>query len=618
MKTIFALLILLGLGGLAHGQVNAYAKVTGIIGPLLTVSNVDETYGSFTNGSKVIVMQMQDDVIGSNTSNNSSFGSLSSIASAGRYEVATILLRVDIAGVLSTITLSNGLSTSFNTGSNSSVQIISYPTLGSPNFTTTSDITAVPWNGNTGGVVAFTVNGVLTLNHNILAEGAGFRGGATDATSNAGSCDNSNYFSAAHDYFGYKGEGIYKVTNTNFTSGMGRMINGGGGGNSHNAGGGGGGNYTAGGTGSMGYGCSISNGGQPGISLAPYVIYNRAFLGGGAGGGEANNGYNTKGGNGGGIILIKANQIQTTGTGSAVRISSNGASAASVGNDGAGGGGAGGTQMLDVPSYNIASTKPLIISSNGGNGGSVGDGSRHGGGAGGGQGLLMFGYSVPTSNVTVNTMTGSGGRDWTGGTFAENGAGTNNSGIMPSVMTVLSVKLVSFTAVKNGEAVKLNWNTQNEKDINRYDVQRSTNGSDFVTIGRVASNATAQTNSYAYADGQSLKSTVFYRLAIVDQEGKVSYSKVVVITNTSVNSVNVLPNPSRGNATVQVISTVSGTASIRILNIAGGVVAKQQSALNAGTNSIALESVSALANGVYNVEVVINGLGTITRLVVAK
>jgi hypothetical protein len=618
MKTIFTLLILIGLGNLVQGQVNGYAKVTGILGPILTVSDVNETYDQFTIGSKVIVMQMQDDVIGSNTSNNSSFGSLSSIAKAGKFEVATVLLRLDVLGILNTITLSSTLNNSFNIGSNSSVQIISFPTLGTGVFTTTSNISALPWNGSIGGVVAFNVNGVLTLNHNITADNAGFRGGAADATANAGSCDNTNYFSAVNENFGYKGEGIYKVTNSNFTAGMGRLINAGGGGNSHNAGGGGGGNFSAGGTGSMGYGCSIDNGGQSGISLNSYLSSDRVFMGGGAGGGEANNGYNTKGGNGGGIIIIKAAQIRTTGSGSPVRISSNGESAASIGNDGAGGGGAGGSQYLDVNSWNIDAAKPLIISSNGGNGGSVGDGARHGGGAGGGQGLLMFTGNAPGANSTVSTNVGNGGYDYSGGTLAQNGNGTNNTGIMVNMMSALPVKLVSFTAAKNKETVSLEWRTQNEQRISHYEIQRSANGADFTTIAKQNSKGDQLTGIYSFTDLQPLKTTSYYRLLIVDNDAKQSYSKIVVITAGAISGIRISPSPASSSASLQLNSSQAGFASIRILNMNGSIVAKQQSSIMAGNNSIAIESVASLSNGVYNVEVFVNNSVLLTRLIIMK
>src|ERR1043165_8182800 len=99
MKKISTLLLLL-VALKIHAQVNGYARVTSISGVTIVVSNPNETYGTFTNGSKIIVMQMQDNVIGSNTSQNTSFGSLSTIANAGKYEVATINAVTRVSGTL--------------------------------------------------------------------------------------------------------------------------------------------------------------------------------------------------------------------------------------------------------------------------------------------------------------------------------------------------------------------------------------------------------------------------------------------------------------------------------------------------------------------------------------
>ena len=112
-------------------------------GNFLTVSNVDETYDSFEIGEEIIIYQVQDDVIGSNTSDNSSFGELADIESAGLFETATILNLIEIAGTPTQILLSSSLTNSYNTGSNSSLQIITFPTFGNPDYTTTSDLTAI-------------------------------------------------------------------------------------------------------------------------------------------------------------------------------------------------------------------------------------------------------------------------------------------------------------------------------------------------------------------------------------------------------------------------------------------------------------------------------------------
>ena len=72
---------------------NAYARVNSINAgrTILTLSGGENHVAhNFAVGEPVIVMQMQADVIGANTSNANTFGNLSAIGTAGLYEVRYI------------------------------------------------------------------------------------------------------------------------------------------------------------------------------------------------------------------------------------------------------------------------------------------------------------------------------------------------------------------------------------------------------------------------------------------------------------------------------------------------------------------------------------------------
>ena len=621
MKNFLTVLILISALSV-KAQVNGYGKVTLILGPALTVSGSDETYDQFNAGDKVLVMQMQDNVIGSNTSNNSNFGNLSTIGNAGKYEVATILAVVR-TGILPTlITLTAPLNNLYNTGSNSNVQLITFPTLGSGNYTTTANISAIPWNGNYGGVVAFSVNGILTLNHSITADNSGFRGGVADVSTNPyGSCNSGTYFNAVHPFYGNKGEGIYNPTNANYAAGKGKIINGGGGGNTINAGGGGGGNFTAGGDGYFGWSCSTGSGGIGGTTLGSYTSADRFFLGGGGGSGEANDNSNNRGGAGGGIVLIKANVIRTVGTGSGIRISANGENAPAVGNDGAGGGGAGGSVLLNVNNFNIASTNPLTVASNGGSGANVGVSSQHGGGGGGGQGAAIFTGPVPGvgSNIVVNTNNGIGGLIMTGGSRANAGVGSSNVGILSSAVSVLPLKLIAFGASQNSGGVLLTWKTQNEENVSHFNVERSTSGSSFESIATVKATGNLQTTeNYSNTDAKIPAVTTYYRLKMVDVDGRYSYSNTLVIkpANTNGVAVSLFPNPVVTGATVYVRSDINGTATVRVMNMQGATLIQQNHGVIRGENAISLNKMPAMSSGMYSLQVTVNGNTYFTKMMV--
>lgn len=533
--------------------VNAYARVTAVSNSsVLTVSNVNQTNHTFTIGQKVIVMQMQDNVIGTNTGNNVNFGNLSAIGNAGIYEIRTILSRSPASGNPTSITLSQPLSNTYNTGTNSSVQIITFRNMGT-NFTTTSHITGLAWNGNVGGVIGIEVDNDLTLNHRILADGIGFSGGAVSANADQ-TCVNSSYrLNDANK--AYKGEGIYRSTSTTYNNGRAKILNGGGGGSENNAGGGGGGNYTAGGDGGLGYQCTGSNSGRGtgGVALGAFVSGTRIFMGGGGGGGQMNNSNGSNGGNGGGIVLIKANRlVSTTSCSGGLRISANGANAANAANDGAGGGGAGGTIVLEVNSFSLTFTCPLINSSSGGRGGNVTDGTVHGGGGGGGQGAVIYSVAQPTANVTTSVTNGGAGSDNSGGTIsAGSGGGSNGGGIIGGGNTPLPVELLSFSAERENAGVRLNWSTASEKDNDYFTVERSPDGQEYTEAGKLDGGGSSRIyRQYTLLDRDPYPGISYYRLKQTDFSGDFQYSSLVSVYVNREQRFSVYPNPVEAGAPV--------------------------------------------------------------------
>ncbi len=329
---------------ISTAQVNGFAKVTAISGNVLTLSNANQSFGSFAAGQQVIVIQMQGASI-SQTANVSGFGTLNSLNSAGLYEIATVSA---VNGGVTSMTLSAALTNSYNTAG--SIQVVTFPQLGSSAFTTTAAINATAWNGTIGGIIAFKVNGNLNQFHTISANSAGFRAG-NPAQNDGGSCEMNTYITTSGNAkYSDKGEGIY-ITTAGQKAGRAKAVNGGGGGIVHNGGGGGGGNYTAGGDGYYGYTASgycsatLTAGGQGGLAVSSSGM--RVFMGGGGGGSQGNNSLASAGGAGGGIVMIKCDTIVVSGACAAVSIRANGeAGPNSGGNDGAGGGGTGGADAL--------------------------------------------------------------------------------------------------------------------------------------------------------------------------------------------------------------------------------------------------------------------------------
>jgi hypothetical protein len=134
---------------------------------------------------------------------------------------------------------------------------------------------------------------------------------------------------------------------------------------------------------------------------------------------------------------------------------------------------------------------------------------------------------------------------------------------------VLPVKLVKFTASKQGSAVVVNWSTSAEVGAREFFVERSADGRTFVKIGRVAAAGTTRSvTDYSFTDRQPLGGNSFYRLQVVDQDNKAEVSRVVRINLGQHFTVSLSPNPAKGQLLVSLANT-GEVGQLQILDITG-------------------------------------------------
>ena len=596
--------------------VNGYANVTAISGTTLTVASVDETAHTFEDGNQIIIMQMQDNCIGSNTTNVSTFGNLSAIQSAGLFEVFQIISHTEVAGLPATIVVDHIPHNTYNINANSSVQLITYRLYGSPDYVTTSNMSAKTWNGTTGGVLAFQVTGVLTLSHNLTVNGLGFRGGAasTNFYSGGTGCSTTEFIRTSnHTRAGAKGEGIYRTSTTDFLYASGRLLNGGGGGSERiNCGGGGGGNYSTGGLGGVGWSCGgPGGGGLGGASFSTNISASRIFMGGGGGGGQQNDSQGSAGGSGGGIILVKAGSIITTGACGGRVISANGTTVTGNANDGQGGGGAAGSIVIQANSFSILGTCALTVSANGGRGGTANT-STHAGGGGGAQGVVIYSLAQPTTNVVTQTNNGAGGCNNNSNPCTDpagTATGTNNAGIIANGATPLPVEFLSFdvqpTSVGKANLV---WRTATEKNSHYFEVQKSFDGLLFDSIGHVKGNGTtSEQHHYSFVDYLITANTEqYYRLRQVDFDGSYNYSPLVFFrcNNIVESDVSIAPNPNEGNFKLKIKNTSPALqGKVFVYSLVGIEVFSADFMVDPETAEIELDVNQNLVAGIYVVKV---------------
>jgi ELWxxDGT repeat protein len=191
------------------------------------------------------------------------------------------------------------------------------------------------------------------------------------------------------------------------------------------------------------------------------------------------------------------------------------------------------------------------------------------------------------------------------GNDGDNTTGLRDLYIIDEAVT-LPVTLLNFTATLNGKSVLLQWTTSEEINTKTFVVQRSHDGSNFDNIGTVnaVGNSTEKT-SYQFTDVGALNATankLYYRLQMVDKDGKSAYSKIATINLNSNKQFVIYPNPVKDQLLVSSNSSLS-RIEMRITDQNGRIVYKQQlENMQAGSgNKI---NVANLQKGVYYLQII--------------
>jgi hypothetical protein len=164
------------------------------------------------------------------------------------------------------------------------------------------------------------------------------------------------------------------------------------------------------------------------------------------------------------------------------------------------------------------------------------------------------GYPYTMILTSLGYGTGAGGANFNSSGYTLNcgGASPNTcaSGIVygPATTTVdatfgeifiqsntLPVQLVQFLANKGSDgSVNILWSTSQEVNAGYFDVERSGDQTGWTKIGSVTAKGNSSTTTdYHLTDRLPLDGTGYYRLKMVDLDGKFKYSKTISVTNES-------------------------------------------------------------------------------------
>ncbi|MBS1653626.1 MAG: T9SS type A sorting domain-containing protein [Bacteroidetes bacterium] len=196
------------------------------------------------------------------------------------------------------------------------------------------------------------------------------------------------------------------------------------------------------------------------------------------------------------------------------------------------------------------------------------------------------------------------------------GAGTTSAQAwdnLGAAGTILPVKFGTVTAASKGSGVEVNWQVYSESNVSHYEVERSSDGMNFNTIGLVVAKNIDGQLSYNLNDASPVNGTGFYRIKSVDLDGKAAYSVIVKVYTgkaTAGSSMYVYPNPVKASAgvSVQFNELSKGNYQVQLFDASGKQVYRQSMSHSGGAITQSIVLPSSVKPGLYVIQVAGEGL----------
>jgi Secretion system C-terminal sorting domain len=207
-------------------------------------------------------------------------------------------------------------------------------------------------------------------------------------------------------------------------------------------------------------------------------------------------------------------------------------------------------------------------------------------------GLRRVAHLSPLTNKWENEGTNAGmGSPATGYVLSNTIADWSPFTLGTVASVALPIRLVNFTGKKVGETNVLNWQTTSEIDASHFEIERSVGNNVFVNIGKINSKGKSiiEKNNYQFIDFQPINDINYYRLKLVDLNGKYEYSKIIGLNFENKNETigEFYPNPTTENySNIAINAEQRGEWLITKMDISGKVLKTEKRILEKGQNTI--------------------------------
>ncbi len=174
--------------------------------------------------------------------------------------------------------------------------------------------------------------------------------------------------------------------------------------------------------------------------------------------------------------------------------------------------------------------------------------------------------------------------------------------------------LINFTATKSGPRNLLSWVASNVSNINRFEIERSAFTVNFERTGTIINSGNVLGNVvYEYVDAAPLQGMNYYRLAIIKNDGSITYSPVRLVNNSKIDFA-LQANPVTDMLQLNITREQRGMLRADVISSDGRTVLSPVWSADAG-NTIKTINTAGLSAGIYFVKIVSLSARNVTPII---
>jgi hypothetical protein len=142
------------------------------------------------------------------------------------------------------------------------------------------------------------------------------------------------------------------------------------------------------------------------------------------------------------------------------------------------------------------------------------------------------------------------------------------SGTFSVTLATLPLEFLSFEVQNTEDGIQLTWQTASEENTHFFDIERSTNGVTFQSIGTVKTVGNLKTTQSYYFKDQTALTAAYYRLKINDLDGHFTMSKIIFLEKSKPKNIKIYLNIEGAI----VIDTQDNIQFVTVINLLGQIL----------------------------------------------